>query len=706
VPEDTISILDGNAFVVGNRRGDIDAAAGRPHGFYVEDTRFISRLRLSIDEQPPDLLSVADHDYFATQFYLVPQAKSIYQNSYISVIRRRLVGDGMLEELTVINHLDAVATLGLRLDIATDFADVFEAKDGEVPERDVDIRVVYGELVFAYRNEDFERETRLAVTLFPDGQAQPTDLEQAFDGGECLRFGLELAPHEQWHATLAISARSAQRGRPARLRAPPTSYAQARAEMNEGVRDWLERAPVLECDWEPMRHIYRRSLLDLAALRFYDDALPQSPMPAAGLPWFMTLFGRDSLIASYQALPFYPELAQSTLRVLAARQGSTLEDFREEEPGKIPHELRRGELTATGKSPHSPYYGTADATPLFLILLEETVRWTGDLKLASDLEPNARAALEWIDSYGDADGDGYVEYERRNKQTGLENQCWKDSWNSILFANGELARAPIATCEIQGYVYAAKLAGARLAREYWNDEALAQRLEREAGELQTRFEQDFWLEQRGYYALALDRDKRPVDSLTSNIGHLLWSEIVSPERAEAIRAQLMADRLFSGWGVRTMAVGNAGNNPIEYHNGTVWPHDNSLIAAGLTRYGYHEDAGKIMIALLRAASRFANRLPEVFAGYDRELTYFPVEYPTASRPQAWATGTPLMFIRTMLALESRDGQLTSEPTLFNPIGHLALRGVRGRWGKADATAGPRRPPGPVKPAAILGSDRA
>jgi glycogen debranching enzyme len=389
----------------------------------------------------------------------------------------------------------------------------------------------------------------------------------------------------------------------------------------------------------------------------------------------MALFGRDSLITSYQALPMRPELARSTLIALAALQARDFDDFREAEPGKILHELRFGELTVTRERPHSPYYGTADATPLFLILLDELERWTGDAELVRRLEPNARAALEWMELHGDLDGDGYVEYRRRNEETGLENQCWKDSQNSILFADGSKAAPPIATCEIQGYVYDAKRRCARLARDIWGDLALAERLEREAAELRRRFHEDFWIEDGGYYALALDGEKRKVDSLSSNIGHLLWSGIVDAEPAAEVAARLMGDRLFSGWGVRTMAVGDVGYNPIEYHNGTVWPHDCSLIAHGLGRYGYRTEAARIAVALVEAGERFAYRLPEVFTGYSRSVTDFPVQYPTASRPQAWATGAPLLLIRTLLGLEPEGDALAMDPWLPDRIGRLGLRAV-------------------------------
>ena len=340
-------------------------------------------------------------------------------------------------------------------------------------------------------------------------------------------------------------------------------------------------------------------------------------------------------------------------------------------------------MTAFEERPHSPYYGAADSTPLFLVYLDEYERWTGNENLVRELEMEARAALAWIDTYGDLNGDGYVEYDRRNKESGLENQCWKDSWNSILFADGSLARRPLAVCEIQGYVYDAKVRCARLARTFWGDPELAQRLEKEAAELKRRFNQDFWVKQREFFALALDGDGRQVDSLTSNIGHLLWSGIVDKEKAESCVRHLMSDRLFSGWGIRTMAEGEGGYNPLGYHVGTVWPHDNSIIALGLRRYGYDEEAARIALAMLEAARFFEGRLPEAFAGYSRNLTGFPVEYPTACSPQAWATGTPLLLIRTMLGLEPVGGRLAAHPVVPKTLGQLQVSGIPGRWGRTD-----------------------
>jgi glycogen debranching enzyme len=670
MPYRIFSIVDGSTFVVSNGRGDLDAAPDRLHGFFADDTRFVSRWRLTLDGEELDTLSIGDTDYFAVQFFLVPHPDSVWQNPTLSIMRRRLVRVNWLEEVRVINHADSGLEAELSIDVESDFADMFEVRDGEVREREVRREPGDRELLLSYRRDEFLREIRIAA----DHHCQVH--EHGF------RSRLSLAPGEERRLSFELSPRSEPRQAGLPTRTGASSFEVTRAELRDELDAWLADAPALETDWDALDHLYHQSLVDLAALRCFPNILPGGTVPAAGLPWFMALFGRDSLITSYQALPMRPELARSTLIALAALQARDFDDFRDAEPGKILHELRFGELTVTGERPHSPYYGTADATPLFLVLLDELERWTGDAELVRRLEPNARAALEWIDRHGDLDGDGYVEYRRRNVETGLENQCWKDSHNSMLFADGSKAAPPIATCEIQGYVYDAKRRCSRLARDIWGDKALAERLEREAAELRRRFHEDFWIEDGGYYALALDGEKRKVDSLSSNIGHLLWSGIVDAEPAEEVAAKLMGGRLFSGWGVRTMAVGDGGYNPIEYHNGTVWPHDCSLIAHGLGRYGYRAEAARIAVALVEAGERFDYRLPEVFTGYPRAVTDFPVQYPTASRPQAWATGAPLLLIRTLLGLEPEGDQLVMDPWLPDRIGRLGLRGVPGRSDRA------------------------
>jgi glycogen debranching enzyme len=402
------------------------------------------------------------------------------------------------------------------------------------------------------------------------------------------------------------------------------------------------------------------------------------------------VLGRDSLITSYMALPFQPELACATLRLLAGMQATRDDPFRDAEPGKLPHELRRGELTWRGDRPHSPYYGSHDVTPLFLIVLDEYERWTGDRDLVHELEPAARAALAWIDGPGDLDGDGFLEYRTRSSH-GLANQCWKDSPDSIRFADGRIADGPIAACEVQGYAYDARRRAARLAREVWDDPALGDRLDAAADELAARFVDAFWCDERGHPALALDGDKRRVDALTSNIGHVLWSGILGEDRAAAVADHLLGDRLFSGWGVRTMACDDAGYNPLGYHLGTVWPHDTAIAAEGLRRIGRRADAARLAQSVLDAAAGFDHRLPEVFAGFERGATSLPVDYPTASRPQAWSAAAPLSALRTLLGLDASDGGVVSVPTA-NTDGPLALRGVRvnGRRVDVGALDGPWR----------------
>jgi len=667
-----ISILDGSTFIVGDRRGDLDASPDEPHGFFYRDTRFLSRWKLTLNGSSPQLLSTDESNYFEAQFFLFPRTGTIYKDPYVSVIRKRSVGGGFHEDLTLINHDREPIDLVVRLEAGSDFADLFEVKDALEKKGERYHRIEDTTLVLGYRRDDFVRETRI-------GCSQKAEADEAG-----LTFRIQLEPGEEWNTCVFVQPVEGAEEVEIKHRHDDASV--AKPNFGRGLEEWLDEAPELDSDWDFLVHAYERSLVDLAALRFYSVLYPELSLPAAGLPWFMTVFGRDSLITSFQALPVTQELAATTLRVLAARQGTKLDDFRDEEPGKILHEIRFGELTHFDERPHSPYFGTADATPLFLVLLDEYERWSGDAEFVRELEPAARAALRWIDDHGDRDGDGYVEYERRNTETGLENQCWKDSSDSILFADGSMSKLPRATCEIQGYVYDAKVRSARLAREVWGDTELARRLEQEAAGLKRRFNVDFWVAEREFYALALDGDKRQVDSITSNIGHLLWSGIVDDDKAEAIVRHLMGDALFSGWGVRTMAVGEGGYNPIRYHNGTVWPHDNSLIALGLTRYGYREEAARIAKAILEAARYFDYRLPEVFAGYPRELTRFPVEYPTASSPQAWATGTPFVFLRTMLGLEPDGEALHSDPHLPEGISRLELREIPGRWGRTSATA--------------------
>jgi glycogen debranching enzyme len=669
-----VKILDGNTFVVSDARGDIDASLTDPTGLFSFDTRFLSKWVLTVNGQRLNALSTDDVQYFEARFFLVPGTGTVYVDAKLSVIRQRAVGDGFHEELTILNHDENPVALEIRLDAASDFADLFEVKDALKKKGRYYARSENGHLLLGYERETLKRETSISATA-------PARIDE-----RGLTFNVEIDPHGSW--TTDVNVVTAVIG-PGQERAHPKydrGGRRARPNMQQSLDTWLGGAPRLETDRDDLKATYRRSLVDLAALRFSPPVMQGRSLPAAGLPWFMTMFGRDSIFTSLQALPFTPELAATTLVALGNWQGVRLDDFRDEDPGRILHEMRYGEMTAFEERPHSPYYGNADATPLYVVLLDEYERWTGDTKLVSDLEGEARAALNWIDQYADLMGNGYVSYRRRNEETGLENQCWKDSWDSISYRDGSLPGFPRATAELQGYAYDAKRRGARLSRLVWKDEDLADRLEKEAADLKRRFNRDFWVEDDRYFALALDADGSQVDSLASNNGHLLWSGIVDKSKAKAVAGHLMGPRLFSGWGVRTLAEGEGRYNPIGYHVGTVWPFDNSFIAWGLRQYGFKEEAAVIAAGMFDAARFFDGRLPEAFAGYERSQTKYPVQYPTSCSPQAWSTGAPLLLLRTMLGLEPLDGHLVVDPFLPQGIRALALLDIPGRWGHVDAFA--------------------
>jgi glycogen debranching enzyme len=461
--------------------------------------------------------------------------------------------------------------------------------------------------------------------------------------------------------------------------------------VRDSLAAWQLRLPQLRTDWDQLSHAYRQSVADLAALRIRgeEDGRP-GRLTAAGMPWFMTVFGRDTIITGYQTLMLGPELARCALETLAELQAREHDASIDAEPGKIVHEVRRGKAAQRW---FRRYYGTVDATPLYLILVSELWRWSDDAALVTELKDTMMRALEWIDRYGDRDGDGFVEYEKR-APAGLDNQSWKDSGDSQRFHTGRVAAPPIAPCEVQGYVYDAKRRIAEIAREVWRDRALGERLDGEARRLQNAFDQAYWIEkQGGYYALALDGGKRPVDSMCSNIGHLLWTGIVPPSRVDAVVDCLMGEQLWSGWGIRTMSTADGGYSPISYHNGSVWPHDNSLIAAGLVRYGRWPESQRVVKRLFEAASYFDYQLPEVFAGLPRDETPFPIAYPTAARPQAWAAGTPILLLQLLLGLrpDRERHALTTEAPSELPawVGSLRLSGVHAfgkRW-KVQAKRG-------------------
>jgi glycogen debranching enzyme len=670
---DAIAVLEGRTFMLSDSLGDV--APGSVGGLVHEDTRFVSRWELRLDGRPLSLLKSGPVDYDTAAFFLTnPDTPRLRAHS-IAVRRLRLVGSGALEQISVFNTSSESISCDLRLLCEADFADLFEIKSG-VRDRSGSIVVTAGagrrSPRFRYQVPGFLAETTIRIerSEIVEGATEDVvaDARPHIDGTDVV-WALELPPRCLLLTLVKVGVQVNNV-----TFEPPTEDFGGRQPVEGRSSGWLERIPRLEAKSELLTYVFRQSVADLAALRITGDLLGESyVLPAAGLPWFMTLFGRDTLITSLQTLWVGPGLARGALHLLGALQGAQVDDFRDEEPGKILHEVRSGELTRLGEMPHSPYYGTADATPLWLILLSEYWRFTGQDAFVLARWDKVAAALAWIDRYGDRDGDGYVEYQTRSRE-GLGNQCWKDSWDGIQFADGTIPHLPIATAEIQGYVYDAKLRVAELARRLRDDVGLAQRLEREADELYDRFNADFWSDDRGgYYVVGLDGDKRRIDSLTSNMGHLLWSGIVSEERAGLVAGQLMSDAMFSGWGVRTLSTDDRGYNPIGYHIGTIWPHDNAIVALGLARAGFRDEANRIALAQLEAASFTGNRLPEAFAGFERWVSRFPVPYPAACSPQAWATAAPFVLIQAMLGLEARDGELRLDPHVPEEIGRICIR---------------------------------
>jgi glycogen debranching enzyme len=693
---DAVAILDGRTFIVSDALGDVPS--GSVGGLLHEDTRFVNRWELTVCGSSPSLLKSGTVDYDSAAFFVTNAEVPGLEAGSLAIRRLRLVGDGLFEEITVFNTRPDAIRFELRLGCGTDFADLFEIRD-VVRDRSASIVTTGGaggrSLRFHYEVPGFLAETTVRVersevvdTVTGRAVAPAAPLIEASD----FVWEVELPARARLVALLKVGVRVNNA-----VFEPRHAVFGERLEPLAGPHaDWLERIPTLDSSSSLLERTYRQSVVDLAALRITGDLLGEHyVLPAAGLPWFMTLFGRDTLITSLQTLWIGPGLARGALHLLGALQGTRVDDFRDEEPGRILHEVRSGELTLLGDKPHSPYYGTSDATPLWLILLSEHWRLAGDDQFVRARWRNVEAALAWIDRYGDRDGDGYVEYGTRSSQ-GLGNQCWKDSWDGIQYADGTIPPLPIATAEIQGYVYDAKRRVAELARRLMGDEGLAQRLEHEADELYGRFQADFWSDERGgYYVVGLDGDKRPIDSLTSNLGHLLWSGIVPAERLPVVAGQLMSEALFSGWGVRTLSTEDRGYNPIGYHAGTVWPHDNALVALGLAAAGFREEANRIALAQLEAASFTGFRLPEVFAGFERGISRFPVPYPTACSPQAWATGAPFLFVQAMLGLEARDGTLCIDPCVPAELGSIAVRRLHAfgaEWDvEATGTEGEVRP---------------
>lgn len=654
-----VTLVEGSAFCISGRSGNIHPHS--PEGLFFRDTRFLSRFQLRLNGDDPEPLSATTLDPFSAAFVLRDQPAPGRADSHLVVFRTRYVGRGMREDIVVRNFGREPAFCSLELAVDCDFADIFEVKEMRVQKvGDLTVSAEHGQIEFGYERGRFRRAARLDFSQPPHFAGGVASYEVIVPTGSSWEVCLQLTPVLDGEV---VEPRY-RCGQPVE-----------RAKPVERLEEWRQRLPRMEVGNRTFQSLLDRSTEDLAALRLFDPDHPDRVVMAAGAPWFMTLFGRDSLLTSWMAMIIDPDLALGTLQTLARYQGVDENPVTEEEPGRILHEMRVGETAELSLGGGRIYYGTADATPLFVMLLGELQRWGYKQGEVDALLPAADRALAWIDEHGDRDGDGYVEYERTSDR-GLRNQGWKDSWDGIQFADGTIAEPPIALCEVQAYTYAALIARSHFATER-DDLDRAEELRKRAIELRDAFNRDFWLEEQGWFAVGLDRDKRPVDALTSNLGHCLWTGIVDPDKAEAVARRLVSDEMFGGWGVRTMASTSARYNPISYHTGSVWPHDNGIVVAGLMRYGFVEEAHRVMEGLVAAAPFFGNRLPELFAGFGRDELPFPVAYPTSCSPQAWAAATPLLLLRTMLRLEPdiRNGELRIAPAMPPWAGRLLLDGV-------------------------------
>lgn len=660
----SVTLIDGTTFTISDDSGDISADAIQ--GLFVRDTRMVSRWELALNAKPVSTLTVQRTSPHSAIFLGRVPPKDGLADSPVTVVRRRYVGNGQREDISLRNSSPHPYACVLTLSVECDFADLFEVKDGRAPIAGPNSpHVIDTSERSSFRLTRQRGYRQFATIVRADRDARPTD------------FGLEweVVVPAQGEWTTSVEATAEFDGQMLELRHPRDESTEAAAPARD-LQAWRSRGPRLRTRDRDLGESVRRSWEDLGTLRVFHPDQPERPVVAAGAPWFMALFGRDSLLTAHMLLPFHTGMAIGTLQTLAEHQGTTTDADSEEEPGKILHEMRFGPAVKLNLGGRNVYYGTSDATPLFVVLLGAVLRWHGLDDDVRALIPHADNALSWIRHHGDSDGDGFVEYARKTER-GLINQGWKDSWDGITFADGTIAEAPIALAEVQGYVYAAYLARAELA-EAVGDAATAAEYRTKAAVLKERFNETFWLADKGWFAVGLDRDKRPIDSLTSNIGHCLWSGIVDDDKARSVADHLLSDAMFSGWGIRTLASSMAAYNPLSYHNGSVWPHDNALCAAGLMRYGFIEEAHAVVEAVLTASRYYGHRLPELFAGFAREDFPAPVPYPTACSPQAWAAATPLELLSTMLRLapDQPAGHFGCAPEVPDQYLPLHLENVR------------------------------
>lgn len=614
-------------------------------GLFFRDTRMIAMWTLYANGVRWELLNGGAIVHYAARVFLtnppILTQDGVVPEKTLSLVLGRWIDGGIHEDIDITNHGTKAVRFNLELSIRSDFGDVFEVKSGNLVRRGR-ISTQWDEreqrLSDSYRNQDFHRAVTMTVRAEPPAN---------YANGR-VTFDVAIEPGRTWHACLLSDVEDQASVLPA-----PEECCGENHDSGAGkaLAQWRANATKLRTANEEIYRLWQQAVDDLAALRLpIDQNGSHEVIPAAGLPWFVALFGRDSLIVAMQSAPVTQEFLLGALAVLGEHQAKARDDYRDAEPGKILHEMRRGELAHFRLIPHTPYYGTADATPLYLMALHEAWRWTGDLSLVRKYLPVAEGCLTWIDEYGDRDGDGFQEYQTRSS-AGYENVAWKDSGDSVLYPDGTLVKGPKALCELQGYVYAAWVGMAEIFRVLGENDR-AEALEKKAAALQERFDAAFWDEGFGGYAYALDGDKKKVLVSVSNIGHCLWTGLIPKARAKQVVDRLVGPDMFSGWGIRTLSTDHVAFNPYSYHNGSVWPHDNGLIALGMARYGFHDEAARIARAISGAGSYFQmHQMPELYAGIARESTNFPVQFLGSNVPQAWAAGSAFCFVQAILGLQ-------------------------------------------------------
>ncbi len=664
-----LTLIDGKTFLSTTIAGDIMPAGAPDVGFFHDDTRFLSHLELRIGGHRTVVLSSSTEKTFASQIELTTGNITLRESfdlpeNTIHIRREQLLAnDVFFDRMTFENFNLQPIEFVVEISYAADFVDVFQVRGVARPVHGQYFRPILKNNVatFSYRGLDGAmRQTTVQVNPAPSVFRDHT-----------AHWELKLEPGKQVQIEAVITPSVEGRS----SRAARFDFATGITHRRNTFAQWERSSTRFESSNEVFDAALQTCINDFHALQIPEGS---DHIIAAGIPWFATMFGRDSIIAAYQVLSLNPDLACETLRVLARYQGRETNDWRDEEPGKILHEYRAGEMTRHGEMPFSPYYGSVDATPLFLVLLSEAFNWTADEKLVQDLLPAAYSALRWLEQYADLDGDGFIEYQRRSPK-GLINQGWKDSWDANMHRDGTVARPPIALIEVQGYVYDAKYRMASLLRAF-GDVATADKLKRESLEMARRIEKAFWMPHRGFYAMALDGEKKPVEVVSTNPGHLLWSRAISRERARTVAARMMKDDMFSGWGWRTMSQQEPVFNPLSYHRGSVWPHDNSLVAHGMALNELRQPALHILTTLFQAALRFRDyRLPELFCGVHRREYDDPVHYPVSCSPQAWASGALFLILNSVLGI--RPSAPRKELNIVNPqlpdwLDYLNIRNLR------------------------------